>query len=828
MADDQMSERAWQGRRPRLAAVALWCAVGIACGALALTALPVAFGDADASASTEERLDSVFDQTIGDQLQKYGAGGITGRTNIASVRPYTNPSEEVQFRVDAEKGSYWRTGAYDVFTGKQWHRSSDYQPYDMDDPPGESSRTSRTYTVEMETTTNRIPAAWRPINVDSGGRLVTYDTQGGLKTDSLIGPGDEIIVESAPPVDDPAVLRSAGTEYPDAIEQRYTAVPNSVSDRVGQRADTVTADAETSYDAAIAIKRYLRSNKGYSLDVPPPQDDVASELLFELDEAHCAYFATTMATMLRSQNIPTRYAVGYTTGDRIDGEFVVRDANAHAWVEVYFPEIGWVPFDPTPPDDRTNTVANSVENVSNEDLGSIGDVRDRQDQSNDDPSDPGNNDDDPFDPDQGDSDLPDRQGLSIAVGSRPIPGQVVPVSVVDDGEPRKDVTVLFNGEPIGQTDTRGTVTGTVPYATELEITARVPAEVDSQPTRARTTLGLPTTIDLSLDGHPIAGQETAVIATLGGAPVPDARLIRNGSVIATTDEDGIATIKLPDTPETTLTVEARRDAATGSTNVTTVDVSVRVDGEPFVFPTRSATVTATAGDEPLANKRIYLDGQQLATENGTPVRTNENGTATMTVPPTFGSTISVGGTGTATIRPLVNLIGLLSVIVLTGGGLLFGWQQLSPASRNSSLSGALLDRALAMTNGPSSSGGLGRTADAINELLEGVQDRLRSGKSTTRTGAIRTGEDLESPGAVRRAWIRLMTIVPGVTRTHTPRSIADQAIDIGVPRQAVERLLGAFRAAEYGGKSPSADGDIHGVQETVEEFPPGDGEVTER
>jgi len=173
MAGDSTSKPAWSGRRPRLAVVVLWSALGLICATLALTALPVAFGDADASASTEERINGALDQTVGDALQRYGAGGITGQTDIGSVRPYTNPSDEVQFRVDAETPSYWRTGAYDVYTGDRWHRSADYQPYEMDDPPGEGFRSSRTDTVRMERATTRVPAAWRPVNVDGGGRKVT-------------------------------------------------------------------------------------------------------------------------------------------------------------------------------------------------------------------------------------------------------------------------------------------------------------------------------------------------------------------------------------------------------------------------------------------------------------------------------------------------------------------------------------------------------------------------------------------------------------------------------------------------------------------------------
>ena len=57
-----------------------------------------------------------------------------------------------------------------------------------------------------------------------------------------------------------------------------------------------------------------------------------------------------MAVMLRTLDIPTRLSVGYTTGDRVEDKaiFAVKDSHSHAWLEVYFPRYGWIPFEPTP------------------------------------------------------------------------------------------------------------------------------------------------------------------------------------------------------------------------------------------------------------------------------------------------------------------------------------------------------------------------------------------------------------------------------------------------------------------------------------------------
>jgi hypothetical protein len=83
-----------------------------------------------------------------------------------------------------------------------------------------------------------------------------------------------------------------------------------------------------------------------------------------MEAGYCTYYATTMVTMLRTQGIPARLAVGYNAGEPTgDGEYVVRGLNSHAWVEVYFPDVGWVPFDPTPADPRQDVEQAAIENA---------------------------------------------------------------------------------------------------------------------------------------------------------------------------------------------------------------------------------------------------------------------------------------------------------------------------------------------------------------------------------------------------------------------------------------------------------------------------------
>jgi transglutaminase-like putative cysteine protease len=145
-------------------------------------------------------------------------------------------------------------------------------------------------------------------------------------------------------------LRAAGTDYPDWVQSHYLWLPDTVPERVLALARDLTAIAPTPYDRAAVIETYLRTFS-YDLDVPtPPSDrDVADYFLFELQEGYCDYFATAMVVMARAAGVPARYVTGYATGtyDYTQGRYVVVEANAHSWAEVYFPGYGWVEFEPT-------------------------------------------------------------------------------------------------------------------------------------------------------------------------------------------------------------------------------------------------------------------------------------------------------------------------------------------------------------------------------------------------------------------------------------------------------------------------------------------------
>lgn len=157
-----------------------------------------------------------------------------------------------------------------------------------------------------------------------------------------------------------AQLRAAPASYPDwlaAYRTYRSAAPGTyrtprAEARIQQLARQVTASEGNPYDRASAIERYLRSSLTYTLSPPepPPGSDPLEYFLFSSKQGYCEYFATAMGDMLRSLGIPTRLVNGFGPGayDEKVGKYVVRESDAHTWVESYFPGYGWIPFEPTP------------------------------------------------------------------------------------------------------------------------------------------------------------------------------------------------------------------------------------------------------------------------------------------------------------------------------------------------------------------------------------------------------------------------------------------------------------------------------------------------
>jgi transglutaminase-like putative cysteine protease len=144
--------------------------------------------------------------------------------------------------------------------------------------------------------------------------------------------------------------------YPAAVLP-YLELPRELPQRDYDLARQLVAGATTELDMVNRVQKYLKTHYVYQTqNIPYPEgnQDYVDQFLFETKRGYCNNFSSAMAVLLRTVQIPTRWVVGFTSGqldDAYSGDhkrYLIRNSDAHSWVEVYFPNVGWIPFDPTP------------------------------------------------------------------------------------------------------------------------------------------------------------------------------------------------------------------------------------------------------------------------------------------------------------------------------------------------------------------------------------------------------------------------------------------------------------------------------------------------
>jgi hypothetical protein len=149
-----------------------------------------------------------------------------------------------------------------------------------------------------------------------------------------------------------AELAQAPAGYPLGLSTTLLEIPNR-SPQVARLVEDVTRGIDSPYRRARALEAYLRNNYGYALEMDPcpPDRDPVEFFLFDMRRGHCEYFASALAIMMRYAKIPAQVVNGFQRGDvnPFNGVLVVRQSDAHSWVEACFVKSGWVEFDATPP-----------------------------------------------------------------------------------------------------------------------------------------------------------------------------------------------------------------------------------------------------------------------------------------------------------------------------------------------------------------------------------------------------------------------------------------------------------------------------------------------
>lgn len=332
-------------------------------------------------ADAAERVRSVFEQyfnftreRIAFSIAEQGydhAGELDGEVVPmlgGPAEPHTQPVMTVQTGAEV----LLRGSVRSEYTGYSWvdtaprnrylyydltHRGVFNRVFDRDLPAPEDAFLETDVAVEIldeGTSTLFVPCRVRDFSMDLS-TAVYYNTAGEMFLSRPVRAGDRYSLKALIPAMG-AGLRAAVERGETANDGRYSEIlaahsglPAGIDERVYALTVQITGGAESPYDRAVAIADYLRRNMRYTLqpDYPPHGQDFVSWFLLDSREGYCSSYATAMAVMGRIAGLPTRYVEGYLARPDADGQVTLTGEDAHAWAEVYFRGVGWIPFDAT-------------------------------------------------------------------------------------------------------------------------------------------------------------------------------------------------------------------------------------------------------------------------------------------------------------------------------------------------------------------------------------------------------------------------------------------------------------------------------------------------
>lgn len=841
-------------------------------------------GNSQAKGQSKTQQQGQTGSAIGTPGQGSGDSVPTPPQQTAVSGTALNISQIPLFKIESAIDAYWRQTAYSTYTGTGWEQSVDTTPVAAGIPNDAltSDDTTFSYRVTLLKRARSLPTAWQPesvrLNDDQQQTTLRASSVGGIQSNRTLPEGTTYIAESASPTRDPDTLRAAEGQGPRAIRSTYTQLPQQTPGRVRSFTDELTAETETRYDRVTSVRDWLLSNKEYSSTPSIDRNGtIADQLLFAADAGYSQQFATTMAVMLRTQDIPARYVVGFANPESVgDDEYLVTTDTARAWVEVYFDGVGWVRFDPTPTGEP-----------------------------------PGSSPDPPYE---------------ISLNRSAVVGAPVTVRVETDNTGVAGVPVYLDGERIGWTDGDGTVSTTLPYDTDVRIQAGergiqtgATSDTSTNAVTQRATqsvasvagslplptaqLGTPvmkaitsgaaqteqnqngssvlyplqTDATLAVIGEQTVGATVRVVATIDDVPVSNATVTLNGNAVGQTNRQGYYDLSLASVSNGTHQLTVAREPVTATTTVTVThpdepqpeqdettavepNISVSPTGIGLGVPGGPATATVTRFGDPVSGTEVTINGDSVGT-------TDADGRITLSLPLTNTATVATtvnGVSGQTQVGWLyVRAAGLGTGIVALLIGLGAGVRRYRSSIRLH-YSTPSLDRQLFSTLPNRLTVFIVRIAAGSESGLRGLTDRIQSQRGLPWQSpasliwlldprrllpaveawvrrrfqeprevekpltqqAVGAGDETEKQRGIRSLWGTFVTFVrPPNLSTRTPVEIGQYAIQRGLPKRPVQYVTDLYRAVEYGAQSPDSSR-LQAAREALSEIrtEEGDGE----
>jgi transglutaminase-like putative cysteine protease len=300
-----------------------------------------------------------------DDTFYYGFGSKINQNLRGELKP------KVVMRVRSQAPGFWRVLAFDRYNGQGWEISRENQLTKVNRPEwsyrfflplpftaGKTQEVVQTYTAVAELP-NLIPALAYAQQLYFPSREIQIDPETSLRAPSGLSEGLTYTVISQVPYRDRTRLQRATDKYPKSIQKYYLDVPPPIADKVRQRTEELLATSPkpitSSYEKALYLTQALKQRFSFpenplALPALAENEDLVEAFLFKYKGGYPDHFSTALTIMLRSIGIPARLVTGFGTGEfnPFTGLYIVKNTDAYAMAEVYFPKYGWYAFDPIP------------------------------------------------------------------------------------------------------------------------------------------------------------------------------------------------------------------------------------------------------------------------------------------------------------------------------------------------------------------------------------------------------------------------------------------------------------------------------------------------
>lgn len=316
------------------------------------------------------------EQGLFEWIDKYSPGGVSSRSgyseNDSNLGGPLTQRQNTVFIAHTDQPHYWLIESKEIYTGKGWETSVEeqvkvdlslFQLLDREKTTVELTDIP----IELNDSFEQIPYSYQTIGFDFHDKTESIDLLMEIPTGQYILEDKENQVDSytltlassdLDLTDQDSYSDSDGEAVSPSFHDRHTQLPVDLPERVVALAQDITKNAKTTYEKVRAIEHYLKEDGGFEYSLSetayvPEGRDYVDHFLFDTKVGYCDNYSTAMVVLCRALDIPARWAKGFNSGERIseDGkiQYEVTNANAHSWPEIYFEEMGWIPFEPTPP-----------------------------------------------------------------------------------------------------------------------------------------------------------------------------------------------------------------------------------------------------------------------------------------------------------------------------------------------------------------------------------------------------------------------------------------------------------------------------------------------